>query len=198
MRLLHLGDSYDIVKQSFLRWLAPLGEWSVHPMFTESVAQSQAELFAAFLGARLLSIAVLTPTTDRSKYLACNPSCRNLFLDPDTGVKLERVGGKRALAFLFADELASLAQARPEYLTMTFDQSHSHGGTRDSLARKLSHLASLGVAAFAYNSHACFIFASCHKETIIEARARILSDSRLPDSRLISQLPIRQVSVGAA
>jgi len=45
MRMRYFGDSYDIVKQSLLRWLRPLGEWSVHPMFTEPVSPGKVALF---------------------------------------------------------------------------------------------------------------------------------------------------------
>jgi hypothetical protein len=34
----YFGDSYDIVKQSLIRWLADFGQWSAHPMFPEGVA----------------------------------------------------------------------------------------------------------------------------------------------------------------
>src|SRR5258706_15655948 len=54
----------------------------------------------------------------------------NLFLDPDTGLRLKSMRGKRAPQFLFAGELVALARARPSYLTMGFDQSHPRGGTR--------------------------------------------------------------------
>lgn len=32
MHVRYFGDSYDIVKQSLLRWLAPLGPWAAHPI----------------------------------------------------------------------------------------------------------------------------------------------------------------------
>src|SRR5260221_9977549 len=105
MHLRYWGDSYDLVKQSLLRWLRPLGDWSVHPMFTEHVALEQTEQFAAFLAARLLSGAVLTSSTNRADYLACASGCSNLFLDPDTGLWLKSMRGKRAPQFLFAGEL---------------------------------------------------------------------------------------------
>ena len=78
----YFGDSYDIVKQSLIRWLAPLGEWSAHPMFTETVQPEHATSFERFLGVRLLSNDVLCADTNRYAYFACAAQSGNLFLDP--------------------------------------------------------------------------------------------------------------------
>lgn len=187
MHIRYWGDSYDIVKQSMLRWLSAFGQWWVHPMFTEQVETGKAADFAAFLGARLVTDAVLTTKSDRLQYLAACRDSGHLFLDPDTGVRLQPLGGKRASEFLFASELVSLACCRPTNLSMVFDQSHPRGGTRASLELKLEHLAASGVAAFAYESHACFIIAGADRTLVSEARAKILSDSRLPPHRLVSR-----------
>ena len=51
MRMRYFGDSYDIVKQSLLRWLRTLGDWSAHPMFTEAVSDADVAAFETLLGA---------------------------------------------------------------------------------------------------------------------------------------------------
>ena len=66
----YIGDSYDIVKQSLLRWLADIGTWTTHPMFTEPVSAWQADAFSLLLGTRLLSSDTLTHSTNRDSYLA--------------------------------------------------------------------------------------------------------------------------------
>ena len=65
MRVQYLGDSYDIVKQSLLRWLRPFGAWSVLPMFTEWVKPEDVAALEAFLRAKVISCDVLTASTDR-------------------------------------------------------------------------------------------------------------------------------------
>jgi hypothetical protein len=60
----YLGDSYDIVKPSLLRWLAGVGTWTTHPMFTEPVSGEQADIFSRLLGTRLLSHDTLTHLND--------------------------------------------------------------------------------------------------------------------------------------
>jgi hypothetical protein len=187
MHLRFWGDSYDIVKQSLLRWLSAFGEWCVHPMLTEAVAMPQARRFAAFLGARLVSAEVLAPRTNREGYFASCRDCGNLLLDPNTGLRLEPVGGRRAPEFLFGAELVELAKARPDHLTMVLDMSHAPGNTRGSLEGKLHFLARAGVYALAYESHACFIIASCQPGTLGQAHEHLLTGSRLPASRFVLQ-----------
>src|SRR5579862_3183038 len=185
MHIKYFGDSYDIVKQSLIRWLAPFGEWSVHPMFTELPAPEEAAAFATFLNAKLLSNVVLTADTDRSTYFARASACENLFLDPDTGLRLENVRGVRAPEFLFASELISLAQRPKDGLTLVFDQSHPRGSADKSLVRKLDHLSKHGVSAFAYWSHACFVIAGRNSAAIQQAHTHLLAVSRLPASRFV-------------
>ena len=43
MRMRFIGDSYYIVKQSLLHWMAYCGTWAVHPMFTEPVSRDSVE-----------------------------------------------------------------------------------------------------------------------------------------------------------
>ena len=189
MHIKYFGDSYDIVKQSFIRWLGDFGEWSVHPMFTEPVTPAYTSAFTTFLGARLLSDAVLKADTDRPTYFACASRCGNLFLDPNTGLRVMSVNGRRAPQFLFASELIFLVQNRPAAaLTLVFDQSHPRGSAGlVSLNQKLQHLSDHQIPAFAYASHACFIVAGHDPVLVKNARARLLAKSQLPEYRLVSQ-----------
>ena len=185
MHIKYFGDSYDIVKQSLIRWLAPFGQWSVHPMFTETTNPTEATAFAAFLDARLLSDAVLSANTNRLSYFGCASTCGNLLLDPDTGLRLESFGGTRAAKYLFADEFIRLIGERPGFLTVVFDQSHPRGSPDESLNRKLDHLSENGVFAFAYKSHACFIVAAQDPALARRAYAHMLRESQLPNCRFI-------------
>jgi hypothetical protein len=156
MHMQYFGDSYDIVKQSFIRWLGRFGDWSVHPMLTESATAQQVERFERFLGARVVSTEVLTTSTNRESYLSCGAKCGNLFLDPDTGFR-SRERGMRAprTKYLFAHEFVRLSEQRPRALTLVFDQSLPRGKERDYMERKLADLQGDGVRCFAYMSHAC-------------------------------------------
>jgi hypothetical protein len=123
MRLKYFGDSYDIVKQSFLRWLSPLGPWSAHPMFTEAVSDADAAVFSALIGVPLVTTGVLKAGVDRTAYFADAEVCEHhLFLDPDTGIQLNATRNGKAPAYVFGSELVRLAQRRPERLTLVFDQ----------------------------------------------------------------------------
>src|SRR5438552_3690504 len=127
MRMRYFGDSYDIVKQSLLRWLRSFGEWSVHPMFTEPIKPSDVAALEALLGAKVASTEVLTLDTDRVAYFSCASSCGHLFLDPDTGLRMLSTRGVRAPEYLFASELVRLSEQRSGSLTVVFDQSVGRG-----------------------------------------------------------------------
>src|SRR3990172_9291599 len=83
------GDSYDLVKRCLLVWLRPIGEWAVHPMFAEPVADAEAAAFGAFLGAPLVSTVPLSYETDRRSYFDWAGDNRHLFFDPNTGVRMD-------------------------------------------------------------------------------------------------------------
>ena len=127
MRMRYFGDSYDIVKQSLLRWLRGFGERSAHPMFTQPVSDADVAAFEKLLAVKVVSRNVLTVDTNRTAYLAPASSCGHLFLDPDTGLRMRPTRGVRAPEYLFANELVRLADARPASLTVVFDQSVRRG-----------------------------------------------------------------------
>jgi hypothetical protein len=186
MRLQFFGDSYDIVKKSLISWLGEFGSWSAHPMFTEPTSLAQAGVFGHFLGANLISTETLTPTTDRAAYFMPCRGVGNLFLDPDTGVRLKSRRGLKSVNYIFGSELVALSQARPTALTLVFDQSFSRGSQMPHIQEKLEFFASQGVYGFAYSSHAPFLVLSSESEFIVRAHRRLLEVSGLPPSRLVT------------
>jgi hypothetical protein len=187
MHMQYFGDSYDIVKQSLLRWLGQFGDWSVHPMLTGQATTQQIEAFERFLGARMISTEVLTTDTNRESYLACATKCGNLFLDPDTGFRLRETGLRAPKAkYLFAHEFVRLSELRPKALTLVFDQSLPKGKERASMEHKLTEVRSRRVCCFAYISHACFILGGCDVTLVRRAFDCIKTESRLPEARFLS------------
>jgi len=183
----YLGDSYDIVKQSLLRWLGTVGTWSTHPMFTEPVSREQADTFSRLLGTPLLYRDTLTQVTDRDTYLApARQSSDHVFLDPDTGIRSKPTRGKKAPRYLFGTELVSIANARPEKLTLVFDQALGRGEERIQLQTKLNDLAQQGVLGIAYVSHACFVLVGRNRNLVQSAFEMLKKESRLPGSRFLS------------
>lgn len=184
MHLTYFGDSYDIVKQALIGWLQPLGDWSVHPMFTGAVSATEAASFSRFLNATLLSTEVLDASTNRASYFEGCHQAGNLFLDPDTGLRLKRCSAGAA-KYLFASELIPIVLSRPDALTMVFDQSLARGSEKNEVQQKLLCLAASGVHGFAYMSHACFLVLSSNQERLARAHETVLRLSRLPAARLI-------------
>lgn len=185
MKFKYFGDSYDIVKKSLIAWLGDFGGWHAHPMFTEPVTPDKAALFAHFLGAELVSAEELTPRTDRAAYFSSCRDVGNLFLDPDTGVRLEPRRGPKSVNYVFGPELVALSHARPESLLLAFDQSYSRGDQGPQIQEKLAFFASQDVYGFAYCSHAPFLVLGAKADLVARAHDKLVEVSGLPPSRLV-------------
>jgi len=193
MKPSYLGDSYDIVKQSLLRWLGIMGTWATHPMFTEPVSPQQADDFAHLIGTRLLSMDQLTDDTNRSTYLAPASECdEHVFLDPDTGIRLKPTLGKKSPFYIFGPELIEIVQARSNRLVMVFDQSLARGSERQQLQKKLQAFSTQGIHSVAYVSHACFVVLGSDNSLIESALRLIYDESRLPHSRFLKEVSQNQ------
>jgi hypothetical protein len=187
MHMQYFGDSYDIVKQSLIRWLGRFGDWSVHPMLTESATAQQVERFEWFLGARVLSAEVLTTSTNRESYLSCGTKCGNLFLDPDTGFR-SRERGARAprTKYLFAHEFTRLSEQRPRALTLSLTKAFLEEKSAIIWSVSSRGLQANGIHCFAYMSHACFILGSRDGALVRQAFDCVVTESRLPEARFLS------------
>jgi hypothetical protein len=186
MQLRHFGDSYDIVKKSLLKWLEDFGPWAAHPMFTHRTTVSESNAFSRFLGVRLVSTRVLHPSSDRTQYFASCKPYHSLFLDPDTGIRLNCIRGRRAPRFVFATELIELSHLRPDALILTFDQSLARGREPEQIRAKLKHFAAHGVFGFAYVSHASFVVLGRSRASVKQAHRRVILTSALPPHRFVA------------
>ena len=189
MNLQFLGDSYDIIKKSFITWLSDFGRWSVHPMFTQEAEALAAGQFAKLLNAPIVSAEPLRAGVDRSTYFECCLSAPNLLLDPDTGVSLTAIRGAKSPRFIFQDELLRIIRARPHRLTLVFDQNYSRaerGRIEESVRRKLSAFSGEGAFGFAYVSKAPFLCFAADPSLLLRAFEALKENSSLPPSRLIA------------
>lgn len=186
MKRTFVGDSYDIVKQSLLRWLQPCGKWKAHPMFTDKVSANEAKRFSRLLGVSLVSREKLDSRTVRQEYFATARNCKcHLFLDPDTGLYIGKRHCSKA-THLSLSELVDIARNRQNLLTLVFDQSFSRRQKRrQQLQGKLGALAKRGLYGIAYHSHACFILVGRDAKLVKRARKVLLQKSRLPPRRFI-------------
>jgi hypothetical protein len=189
----YFGDSYDIVKQSLLRWLSGFGDWSAHPMFTEDVSGDDVAAFEKLLAVTVISREVLTVDSNRVAYFAPASTCGHLLLDPDKGLRMRSMCGINAPEYLFASELVGLVKMRPAFLTIVFDQSIGRGSERSQVDGKLRELRNHHVYGFAYVSHACFLVAGTDRDLLVQAQARVITESLLPLNRF---LPVYATKVG--
>lgn len=189
------GDSYDVVKRYLLHTLAPGAIWHAFPMFTHAVTDQDVAELEAFLGARVVNSDRLTPQTDRTVHLQTDPSCTHVFLDPDTGIRLDPCGGERSTRYVFGPELTAICHQRPDCLVLVFDQSLARGRKRESIEEKLAYFSAHEVAGFAYQSHACFVALSASPSVLGAARNRLMA-SHLPSKRLIPESGVSRPKLG--
>jgi hypothetical protein len=160
-------------------------------MYAEAPTSEDVEAFEYLLSAAAVSRTVLDADTDRRAYFESARRCEaHLFLDPDTGVSLEKQPRHRAASYLFADELVEIAQGRPHLLTLVFDQSVARGKERQQMDAKLSALAVRGLHGMAYVSHACFLLVGRDSNLVKKATHMVREESRLPASRFIDRLAV--------
>jgi len=183
VRIEFFGDSYDVVKRFLLATLDADGMWAAFPMFTHEPTRAELVAFESFVGVRVLDpLALPAP---RVGYFGAAGNSTRLLLDPDTGVRLDRFGGKASASYVFADEVVDLSHALPGRMTVVFDQSYSRAEPQETqLRRKLVHLSAAGVTGFAYLSHASFLVLSSEPEVLCQARQR-LTEAHLPETRLV-------------
>lgn len=189
MNLHFPGDSYDILKKSFITWLSEFGRWAVHPMFTREVDSPAAGQLAKFLNATILSAERLRAGIDRAAYFECCLSAPNLFLDPDNGVSLDAVSGAKSSRYIFREELLRIILARPHRLTLVLDGNFSRterGRMEESVRRKLSAFSAEGAFGFAYVSQAPVFCFAADPSLLLRAFEALKENSALPPSRLIA------------
>ena len=178
------GDSFDVVKRFLLQTIEPDAAWVAFPMFTDRATAASVRAFESFLGVNVVGAALFTESTNRADHFTALARHRNVFLDPDTGIKLKKAKGAESVKYVFASELVALCQESPERLLVVFDQSVPRGSEKSAIQQKLRHFSDAGLHGFAYLSHACFVTLSATKDRCRMARANLLA-SGLPQTRVI-------------
>jgi len=165
-----LGDSYDIVKRFFCDVLRAQGyDVFIDPMFTGTWNQHNKCLFYQFLGAKNVS--------DHRPGRRSNA----ILVDPDTGV-WERNTDRQGTHISF-NKIAELCQCYR--VVFVFDQSFARNRLRsDQIRDKLHALRNQHCSALYYDSHACFLLASCSLKSIRQLRGRLVRLG-LPENRLV-------------
>ena len=189
------GDSYDFVKRGILQLLAGSGSWSVHPMFTDNNPAHYAVAYCRFIGVPAINTQSFEQVhRNRNNWLEAAEACPDhLLLDPDTGLPFDEDGmvprNELGSAFLTPGELVRIVTARPDKLTLVFDQSfHRTTETIDQIEGKLGWLNGQGVHGLVYHSHATFFLASLNPQVLADTRRMLLAQLPVgnhPADRLI-------------
>ena len=130
------GDSYDFVKGGILQLLGNLGDWYVHPMFTDHDPMIYADEYQELLGVPAVTLEPYYQV-GREAWIAPGIACQgHLLLDPDTGVPFNQAGQPRhqgmppAARYLSAYELVDIATNRPDRLNLALDKVSIEQGYR--------------------------------------------------------------------
>lgn len=196
MRPIHLGDTHDIAKLRVLNWLAPEETWFAHPMYflkaNEIRDAAFPDQYADFLGVNLVNenIECRHQLVD-----AVTQRPGNLFLDPDTGLRLTNTMPRRSVdntprKHLNVKELIAVAESpkRKRNLVLVYDHAISRDYTTkgtpvEQVTDKLCRIRDgnvHAVAYIAYHQRISFIWASKECDIVSEATRRIVEASRLP------------------
>ena len=183
----HLGDRFDLVKRSFLWWLAPCGMWDVHPMFTGTFSANQIESYAKILGVTRQALVDINDhlARGRPEFLKIAKSSTNhLFLDPDTGLSFEVKRSSRK--HITTEELIRIAEARPDKLTLVYDQSFTRESGNYKMRQtnqKLEYLSGRGLSGFSYVSEIALTVVSTASDVLLFAADTLHRSTGLPASR---------------
>lgn len=192
------GDSYDFVKRGILQLLSCCGDWSVHPMFTDNPnAAHYAEDYRRLVGVPTVTDQSFVQSgRNRNDWLEAARTCQDhLLIDPDTGIPFNEPGrlpraGAAGAEFLMANELVEIARARPDKLTLVFDQSFYRKNYRGApcttkqINGKLWWVAQQDLHGLVYNSHAKFLLVSMDRD-VLSATRHCLEELHFPGGRLI-------------
>ena len=182
------GDTYEMAKMCFLRWLAPDQPWAIHPMYFPKPGKPYNANFLAFY-ANFLGISCVEGNIVGRAEL-CNAVLGwtgSLFLDPDTGLWLNP-GNRKHVGI---QELITIADSatRKRRLTLVYDQSinrdDEYGTPREQISGKLNALREAHIHAAAYLSHIAFIWVSDDPRVVSAATRKALMASKLPPARFV-------------
>ncbi len=191
----YLGDCPDFYKRWFLTEFFPGEQLVAVPMVTESWGPMRtSDTYSKLLGVKVIQEALfpnLPPdAAQRAEYLrpaiAGEFASRDVFLDPDTGLCLDRrpPGDGRYDAYVFASELQRLLPAGSLRAAIVYDHSISRNESLAYARRKVERMRELDLFAFAYCAQVAMVVISRQ-----EARIAGLYDSAsrlayLPQDRL--------------
>lgn len=174
MHISKLGDSYDFVKRVLLEIRPDGRDFLAVPMFTDNPpvpTQPVIDLYCKFLKSGTHPNLHRAPQNGQRvvwiKDICAQRGDQNIFLDPDTGIRLKPIGGKKMEEYVTTDEIAEILNCCDDKtLLICFDQSLSRGEEDEYCREKLSALKKHKVKAVYFRSHASFLICSMNKKTL--------------------------------
>ena len=191
-----VGDVHDIAKPNILNWLAPGKKWLIHPMYFPPTRETRDEDFPCRYADNLQVRLVGGDITQRQhlvKAVAHDPGY--LFLDPDTGLRLDKTRSPQHVTLCELIKIAN-SDVSTRNLVLVYDHTIDRNFKRkypdgerkglpgEQVGKKLRTLHKAGVHAAAYIAHnqrIAFLWASTYPDAVSDATREIMLRSRLPD-----------------
>jgi hypothetical protein len=191
MKPKYLGDCLDFYKRWFLKEFFPNERLLGVPMLTESWNDdAQAQLYSALIGVDVVQREIIPNRRDRSDYFQALADggiiARNVFLDPDTGLRVGcRPKGRRFDEYLFDHELNHILQDS-DRVAVIYDHSIARGAEVEFAEQKLRALCAKNYSAFAYCAQVAMVVVSRSRNKISAIYHHATLLSHLPPHRIVS------------
>jgi hypothetical protein len=157
-------------------------------MFTDPPTPEEEHSYSTFLGVEHLDEELRdAPEGERTAWLDLikqKAGENNVFLDPDTGIRLKKgmPSGKRAAAFVSVSEIFEILRHNRESLLLCFDQSLDRRNSGQSRTEKINYLRQYNVHACYFVSHTSFLLASFDR-LLLDSWVSMASNRGLPANR---------------
>jgi len=197
MKREYLGDCSDFYKRWFLAESFPGTQLGAIPMLTDEWDDNDADLYSRLLGVEVIQRETLPnrcpqdPVRVEYFQVALNDLSRDIFLDPDTGLRIGDPPRRRRFdEYLFASELSEILCPRESRrVAIIYDQSIARGNEVGYMQQKVSDLYELGLFALAYCAQVAMVAVSRCDERIHQLHQAVTQLAYLPGDRVVSNIP---------
>ncbi len=198
MNTQHLGDAYDLVKKVILETLKAGLNKKIYalPMLTDAFNDGQLAFYKNLTSCdEIKTEKIPSNSEDRTKYFETEKSDGIIFVDPNTGIKQEKISGRKLSAkekvnYISFDELRTISEQCD--LLVVYDESFSNATATEKVRevqRKIARIEQTGIHCFYLNMNKqlCFAFISKNDNLLQEARDLLVRERVLRPARIVEQ-----------
>ncbi|MFN3562191.1 MAG: hypothetical protein ACK4XM_09835 [Chloroherpetonaceae bacterium] len=192
----HLGDAYDLAKKVILETLKAELNKKMYalPMLTDTFNEEQLAFYRNLTSCdEIKTEKIPTNPADRTRYFETEKSDGIIFVDPNTGIKQEKISGRKLSAkekvnYISFDELRTISEQCD--LLVVYDESFSNATATEKVRevqRKIARIEQTGIHCFYLNMNKqlCFAFISKNKDLLQQAKALLIERNVALPERIV-------------